>query len=173
MRKHKKQRHQRNLKNSSNIRPPFFINRNQRFDLVRKQMTMKADGPTINEISSIDTTGSLGKEDTPRIADTRPVNTSTQIKNWFENKRQIILSVVAGVITAIVLYILGSLVHNHDIHLTEHDKDIQYLQKNDTKQDGEIEQIKDKTQEISTDVRLIEQRVELTSGNSVNSKKKK
>lgn len=130
---------------------------------------MKTDGPTINEMSSIDTTGSLGADNTPRIAETRPVSRSTQIKNWWgESWRQIVI----GLVIAGVSFFLGNLILNHENRLTVHDKDIEYIQKVDAKQDGEIEQLKDKTQEITTDVRLIEQRVELTSGDKDNSKHK-
>lgn len=159
-----------NQKRKSRLRPPFFVNKNFQFDYVRKQMKMKTDGPTLNEMSSIDTTGNVGSEDMHQTSITRPKSTKNQVKDWFEDNRQIILSVAGAVVTALVLYIFGSLVHDHDIHLTEHDKDIEYLQKNDTKQDGEIEHLKSKTQELSTDVRLIEQRVELTSGNTDTSK---
>lgn len=169
MRKHKKQKHQKNNKNSSKIRPPFFINKNQRYDSVRKQMTMKTDGPTINEISSIDTTGSLGNDDTPRIADTRPVNTSTQIKNWLgDSWKQIII----GLVIAGVSFFLGNLILNHENHLTVHDKDIEYLQKNDSKQDEDINLLKDNSNEMKTDMRLIEQRMDLEKSTHTQQKKK-
>ena len=149
------------------MRPPYFINKNLQFDIVRKQMKMKTDGPTLNEISPVDSTVNVDTEETPRPQISRPVSTSNQIKNlWEDWWKQIII----GLAIAGVSFFLGSLIINHGNRLTEHDKDIEYLQKNDNKQDGEIEQLKDKTHEISTDVRLIEQRVELTSGNTDTSK---
>lgn len=169
MRKHKKQKHNKNHKNSSKIRPPFFINKNQHFDSVRKQMAMKTDGPTINEMSSIDTTGSLGKEDTPRTTDIRPISASSQIKNWWEDSwKQIII----GLAIAGVSFFLGRLIFDHDNRLTEHDKDIEYLQKNDAKQDENINLLKDKSNELKTDMRLIEQRMDLEKSTQTQQKKK-
>ena len=130
---------------------------------------MKTDGPTLNEMSPVDTTVNLDTEETPKPQISRPVSTSVQIKNWWEDWWK---QIVIGVVTTAIVSIVGTLVIQHGIHLTRHDKDIEYLQKNDDKQNGEIEQLKDKTHDISTDVRLIEQRVELTSGNTDTPKQK-
>ena len=123
---------------------------------------MKIDGPTLNEISDIDSTVSVEQGDSQRIATTRPVSTSNQIKKWWSGGgKQIIIEVVVGLVVAGLIFIFGNLVYHHNIHLTEHDKDIQYLQKNDDKQDNDIEQLKEKSNEMNTDLRLIEQRLDL------------
>ncbi len=159
-----------NQRQWSRLRPPYFINKNLQFDIVRKQMKMKTDGPTLNEMSPVDSTVNVDTEETPRPQMSRPVSTSNQIKNWWLEWWK---PVIIGLLTTLFVSIVGTLVVQHGIHLTRHDKDIEYLQKNENKQDGEIEQLKNKTHEITTDVRLIEQRVELTSGNSLDSKKNK
>lgn len=150
-----------NHRRKSRLRPPYFINKNLHFDIVRKQMKMKTDGPTLNEMSSIDSTGNVGTEDAPKVSSTiRPVSTSNRVKDFLnESWKQIII----GLVVAAFTFFLGYLVYHHGIHLAEHDKDIEYLQKNDAKQDAEIGNIKEKANEISTDMRLMEQHIELTS----------
>ena len=154
-----------NQRRKSRLYPSFFINKNLQFDIVRKQMKMKTDGPTLNEMSSIDTTGNVGGEDMRHVTTTRPRSKKNQVKTWLEDNRQIIISIFGAVVAALILYIFGSLVHDHDIHLTKHDKDIEYLQKNDTKQDSNIEQIKEKTNDNKTDISLIKQRMDIEENN--------
>lgn len=150
------------------LRPPYFINKNFQFDFVRKQMKMKTDGPTINEMSPVDSTINIGTEETPRPPILRPVSTSNQIKNWCEEWwKQVLIGLFIAGIGAVV----GTSVVEHGNHLTRHDKDIEYLQKNDDKQDDDIKQMKEKSNEMNTDLRLLEQRIELD--NSSQTKKKK
>lgn len=150
------------------MRPPYFINKNLQFDIVRKQMKMKTDGPTLNEMSPVDTTVNVDTEETPRPQLSRPVSTTNQIKNWWEEWwKQVIIGLVTTGIGAVVV----TSVVKHGNHLIRHDKDIEYLQKNDDKQDDDIKQLKRKSNEMNTDLRLIEQRMEYE--NSSQSKKKK
>lgn len=151
-------------KRKSLLSPPYFSNRNQHFEQVRKRMTMKTDGPTLNEMSSLDTTDDLEKQTDRSQYVRRPVTTKNQIRNWWnEGGKQIIKEILIAVIVSVVLFVMGNLVYHHNIHLTEHDKDIEYLKKSDTKQDCEIDVLKEKTHEINTDVKLLEQKVELSS----------
>lgn len=150
------------------MRPPYFINKNLQFDIVRKQMKMKTDGPTLNEMSPVDTTVNVDTEETPRPQLSRPVSTTNQIKNWWEEWwKQVIIGLVTTGIGAVVV----TSVVKHGNHLIRHDKDIEYLQKNDDKQDDDIKQLKGKSNEMNTDLRLIEQRMEYE--NSSQTKKKK
>ena len=150
------------------MRPPYFINENLQFDIVRKQMKMKTDGPTLNEMSPVDTTVNVDTEETPRPQLSRPVSTTNQIKNWWEEWwKQVIIGLVTTGIGAVVV----TSVVKHGNHLIRHDKDIEYLQKNDDKQDDDIKQLKGKSNEMNTDLRLIEQRMEYE--NSSQTKKKK
>ena len=150
------------------MRPPYFINKNLQFDIVRKQMKMKTDGPTLNEMSPVDPTVNVDTEETPRPQLSRPVSTTNQIKNWWEEWwKQVIIGLVTTGIGAVVV----TSVVKHGNHLIRHDKDIEYLQKNDDKQDDDIKQLKGKSNEMNTDLRLIEQRMEYE--NSSQTKKKK
>lgn len=157
-----------NQRRRSRIRPPYFINKNFQFDIVRKQMKMKTDGPTLNEMSPVDSTVNVDTEETPRPQISRPVSTTNQIKNWWEEWwKQVIIGLVTAGIGAVVV----TSVVKHGNHLIRHDKDIEYLQKNDDKQDDDIKQLKEKSNEMNTDMRLIEQRMEFE--NSSQTKKKK
>ena len=157
-----------NQRRRSRMRPPYFINKNLQFDIVRKQMKMKTDGPTLNEMSPVDTTVNVDTEETPRPQLSRPVSTTNQIKNWWEEWwKQVIIGLVTTGIGAVVV----TSVVKHGNHLIRHDKDIEYLQKNDDKQDDDIKQLKGKSNEMNTDLRLIEQRMEYE--NSSQTKKKK
>ena len=128
---------------------------------------MKTDGPTLNEISSIDTTGNVFQDEDSRAIPKRPVSNRDQIKQWWNDSgKQIVFGVVVGIIVAIMIWIFGDLVYHHNIRLTEHDKDIEYFQKNELKQDGEIELLKEKSNEMNIDIRLIEQRIELETEKS-------
>jgi len=139
------------------------------FELVRKRMKMKTDGPTLDEMSNLDTTGNLEQDTTYREPVRRPVSTKKRVKNWFEDyTKEIIISIVS----AIILLVAGSLVLYHNIQLTEHGKDIEYLQSNDQKQDGAIEKLQEKSNEINTEVKLIEQRVDFESEKSRNLQEK-
>lgn len=139
------------------------------FELVRKRMKMKTDGPTLDEMSNLDTTGNLEQDTTYREPVRRPVSTKKRVKNWFEDyTKEIIISIVS----AIILLVAGSLVLYHNIQLTEHGKDIEYLQNNDQKQDGAIEKLQEKSNEINTEVKLIEQRVDFESEKSRNLQEK-
>lgn len=130
---------------------------------------MKTDGPTLDEMSNLDTTGNLGQDTTYREPVRRPVSTKKRVKNWFEDyTKEIIISIVS----AIILLVAGSLVLYHNIQLTEHGKDIDYLQSNDQKQDGAIEKLQEKSNEINTEVKLIEQRVDFESEKSRNLQEK-
>ena len=94
---------------------------------------MKTDGPTLDEMSNLDTTGNLEQDTTYREPKRRPVSAKKKFQNWFEDyTKEIIISIVS----AIILVIAGSLVLHHNIQLTEHSKDIEYLQTNDQKQEG-------------------------------------
>lgn len=157
-----------NQRRRSRIRPPYFINKNFQFDIVRKQMKMKTDGPTLNEMSPVDSTVNVDTEETPRPQISRPVSTTNQIKNWWEEWwKQVIIGLVTAGIGAVVV----TSVVKHGNHLIRHDKDIEYLQKNDDKQDDDIKQLKEKSNEMNTDMRLIEQRMDFE--NSSQTKKKK
>lgn len=126
-------------------------------------MPMKADGPTLNEMSSLDTTGNVVKADLPRMAKERPISAQNRFIQWWgDSGKQILI----GVAVAILIFIFGNLVYHHNIRLTEHDKDIEYLQKNDLKQDDEIDNLKEKANEMKTDIRLIEQRLDFDSNKS-------
>ena len=130
---------------------------------------MKTDGPTLDEMSNLDTTGNLEQDTTYREPVRRPVSTKKRVKNWFEDyTKEIIISIVS----AIILLVAGSLVLYHNIQLTEHGKDIEYLQNNDQKQDGAIEKLQEKSNEINTEVKLIEQRVDFESEKSRNLQEK-
>lgn len=130
---------------------------------------MKTDGPTLDEMSNLDTTGNLEQDTTYREPVKRPVSTKKRVKNWFEDyTKEIIISIVS----AIILLVAGSLVLYHNIQLTEHGKDIEYLQSNDQKQDGAIEKLQEKSNEINTEVKLIEQRVDFESEKSRNLQEK-
>lgn len=130
---------------------------------------MKTDGPTLDEMSNLDTTGNLEQDTTYREPVRRPVSTKKRVKNWFEDyTKEIIISIVS----AIILLVAGSLVLYHNIQLTEHSKDIEYLQSNDQKQDGAIEKLQEKSNEINTEVKLIEQRVDFESEKSRNLQEK-
>ena len=130
---------------------------------------MKTDGPTLDEMSNLDTTGNLEQDTTYRESVRRPVSTKKRVKNWFEDyTKEIIISIVS----AIILLVAGSLVLYHNIQLTEHGKDIEYLQSNDQKQDGAIEKLQEKSNEINTEVKLIEQRVDFESEKSRNLQEK-
>lgn len=113
-RRNNKYKGHKNQRRKSRLLPPYFINKNLQLDIVRKQMKMKTDGPTLNEISNIDTTGNVGGEDMQQASTTRPKSTKNQVVTWLENNRQIVISIIGAVVTALVLYIFGSLVHNHD-----------------------------------------------------------
>lgn len=171
MTKHKNRfKNQHNQKRRTRLRPPFFINKNLQFDAVRKRMTMKTDGPTLNEMSNIDTTGNVGNSDMPRPVVERPVSNSVKIKNWgSEYSKEIII----GIVVAFVGLLVTNLIIEHGQHLVRHDKDIEVLQKNDERQDESIDKIKENANELKTDMRLIEQRIDLTSGNSEQSKPNK
>ena len=130
---------------------------------------MKTDGPTLDEMSNLDTTGNLEQDTTYKEPVRRPVSTKKRVKNWFEDyTKEIIISFVS----AIILLVAGSLVLYHNIQLTEHGKDIEYLQSNDQKQDGAIEKLQEKSNEINTEVKLIEQRVDFESEKSRNLQEK-
>lgn len=155
-----------NPKNKSRLCPPFYINKNQQFDIVRKRMTMKTDGPTLNEMSSIDTTGNVGKEELTKPVTERPVSNSTIMRNWCaENSKEILI----GIIVSLVVIFASKLIIEHGEHLVKHDKDIEVLQKNDDKQDESIEKIKTDANEIKTNARILEQRVDFSSNKSYNS----
>lgn len=145
------------------MRPPFFINKNLQFDVVRKRMTMKTDGPTLNEMSHIDTTGNVGKDDMSRPVAERPVSNLTKIKNWWEEYSK---EIIKGIVIIIAGALVTNLIIEHGQHLVRHDKDIEVLQKNDERQNDAIDKMKENANELKTDIRLIEQRIDLTSSYS-------
>lgn len=130
---------------------------------------MKTDGPTLDEMSNLDTTGNLEQDTTYREPVRRPVSTKKRVKNWFEDYTK---EIIISILSAIILLVAGSLVLYHNIQLTEHGKDIEYLQSNDQKQDGAIEKLQEKSNEINTEVKLIEQRVDFESEKSRNLQEK-
>ena len=171
MKKHKKRYNNHSNQNGkSRLRPPFFINKNLQFNVVRNQMKMKTDGPTLNEMSNIDTTGNVGNSDMPRPVVERPVSNSVKIKNWWSEYSK---AIVIGIVVAFVGLLVTNLIIEHGQHLVRHDKDIEVLQKSDERQDESIDKIKENANELKTDMRLIEQRIDLTSGNSEQSKPNK
>lgn len=171
MKKHKKRYNNHSNQNGkSRLRPPFFINKNLQFNVVRNQMKMKTDGPTLNEMSNIDTTGNVGNSDMPRPVVERPVSNSVKIKNWWSEYSK---EIVIGIVVAFVGLLVTNLIIEHGQHLVRHDKDIEVLQKSDERQDESIDKIKENANELKTDMRLIEQRIDLTSGNSEQSKPNK
>ena len=130
------------------------------FELVRKGMKMKTEGPTLNEISDLDTTGNVEQETTYREPTRRPVSIKKKVKNWIgDNTRNIII----GIVYTIIALFVADLIINHGIHLAKHDKDIEVLQKNDDRHENSIEKLQDKTNDMKTDLRLIEQRVQIES----------
>lgn len=152
------------MKGGHKTQPPFYLNKNQTYYYVRKNMVMRTDGPTSNEISELDTTFDVKEDKYNNQTSVRPISTGKKVKQWYEEHSfEIKKDILIAVITAIITFIFGRLVHDHDIQLTKHEVDIEYLQKSDDKQDVIINQLKDKSTELSTDVRLIEQRIELQS----------
>lgn len=161
---------QHNQKRKTRLSPPFFINKNLQFDAVRKRMTMKPDGPTLNEMSDVDTTGNIGNSDIPRPVGERPRSSQAKMMSWLgEYSKEIII----GVVVTIVGIFISKLIIEHGQHLVRHDKDIEVLQKSDEKQDESINNIKENANELKTDMRLIEQRIELTSSYSERTKSNK
>ena len=77
------------------------------------------------------------------------------------------------IVVAFVGLLVTNLIIEHGQHLVRHDKDIEVLQKSDERQDESIDKIKENANELKTDMRLIEQRIDLTSGNSEQSKPNK
>lgn len=152
---------QPNKKRKSSLRPPFFANKNLYFDVVRKRMTMKTDGPTLNEMSNIDTTGNVGSSDMPRPVAERPVSNSAKIKNWWGEYSK---EIITGIVVAIAGLLVANLIIEHGQHLVSHDKDIEVLQKSNERQNEAIDKMKENANELKMDIRLIEQRIDLTSG---------
>lgn len=153
---HQKSHHHGRLK----IRPPYYQNRNQQFEQIRKRMKMKTDGPTVNEISNIDTTGDLEQDYSRKEPQRRPVSTANQVKGWFsDNAKEIVIGIFITIIGGVLLEVVIS----HSNHLVKHDTNIEVLQNTDCKHDDKLEKLNEKTNEINTDIRLLEQRIELTT----------
>ena len=154
----KKNASKKAVRKKPSYRGPFPVNKNNMFEAIRRDMRMPSDGPTLNEFSNIDTTQDLDRDVAVREIETkRPISPRVKVNNWWsENARSVIIAVVA----AIIATFLGETVVRHKVHLAEHDREFEYLEKEVDRNRSDIERLNEKTNTLDRDVRLLEQKIE-------------
>lgn len=125
-------------------------------------MEMPADGPTLNEVSPMDTTQSFTdiEDQQSRNVGGRPVKTSVAVQNWFlDNLKTIIIAVVCTIFGTIIIMIAI----NHSEKIISNEKDIEHMEESISIHDRKLDGLQEKTNELNTDLRLLEQKVDLTN----------
>lgn len=149
---------------------PFPQNKNFTYQTVRKNMKMPADGPTIDEVSPMDTTSSSSDIDELRLESVggRPVKRTVAMQNWLlENLKGIIVGVISTLFAGFCVRIAIT----HSEKLAAHEKDIEHLEETISNHDDKIERLQEGTNTLNTDLRLLEQRVDLTKDSGKPTKK--
>lgn len=149
---------------------PFPQNKNLLYQTIRQNMEMPADGPTLNEVSPMDTTQSFTdiEDQQPRNVGGRPVKTSVAVQNWFsDNIKTIIISVVSTIFGTIFILIAI----NHSEKIISNEKDIEHMEESISIHDRKLDGLQEKANELNTDLRLLEQKVDLTKESSKQGKK--
>lgn len=144
--------------NRKSYKGPFLKNKNADFEFTRKRMEMLDDGPTVNEITPIDTTANCyyGNGNDSRSSK-REVSNKQKISNWFlENIKNIIIGVVVAVLGSLAIHVIL----DHSEKITTHDVQIEELTKDVQKNDGEIEELEDELNEVDNELKLLEQKVD-------------
>lgn len=140
---------------------PFPQNKNLLYQTIRQNMEMPADGPTLNEVSPMDTTQSFSdiEDQEPRNVGGRPVKTTVAVQNWFsENLKAIIISIVSAIFGTIFIIIAI----NHSEKIVSNEKDIEHIEGSISAHERKIDDLQEKTSVLNTDIRLLEQKVDLT-----------
>lgn len=153
----------RNNKSTTNkkrpFKGPFPNNSNLEFDQIRKNMTMSVEGPTADAMSYSDSTTDIFDQNNSQksVVKKRPKKKITKIKSWWEQySKEIVNGFIITFFTAI-----GIIVYKYSNHFVANDKDIEYLQKNDLKQDNKIEELNKQTNSLDKKSDLIKQQIDL------------
>lgn len=149
---------------------PFPQNKNLLYQTIRQNMEMPADGPTLNEVSPMDTTQSFTdiEDQQPQNVGGRPVKTSVAVQNWLlDNLKTIIISVVSAIFGTIFILIAI----NHSEKIISNEKDIEHMEESISIHDRKLDGLQEKTNELNTDLRLLEQKVDLTNESNKQGKK--
>lgn len=149
---------------------PFPLNKNFAIETTRKYMKTDPDGPTVDEFSIQDTTDSVDfSEEIPQKKQSkRPRKKRNIINNWF---RRHVSELVIGLIIAGVSAFVGIVVYNHSTHLISHDKDIEFLQKDQSNIKSEIHDVNSKVENLKDRVHEIDKKVEIQDV-QINNKKR-
>ena len=138
----------------------FQPNKNLYYQTARRNIEMPADGPTVNEVTPLDTTQSFSNNDgkDPQNVGGRPVKTGVAFQKWFgDNIKGIIITVIATLVAGFFVRIAIT----HTEQLTSHQKDIEHIEENISEQGEKIERLQEKSNEINTNLLLLKQRVDL------------
>lgn len=149
---------------------PFPMNKTFTYQTVRRNMEMSTDGPTVNEVTPLDTTQSFSSNDgqDPQNVGGRPVKTGVVVQKWLgENIKGIVLTVIATLFAGFCVRIAIT----HTEQLTSHQKDIEHIEKSISEQGTKIDHLQEKTNEINTNLLLLEQRLNLEKESTNQGKK--
>lgn len=136
---------------------PFPYNRNFEFDYIRKTMKTPTNGPTAETRSYSDSTISQSKYNEQQFVKKRPINKQRRAKDWINNN---IKEVIVGVVVTGICALIGTIIYNHSNHLVSVDKDIEYIKKDNEKQQSDIDKVESIATENNMEIELLKQRIE-------------
>lgn len=158
-----------NAAKKTNYKGPFQPNRNYYIETVRRDMHMFPDGPTLSEMTELDTSQDLFKGQTnERNTEKRPVSSQTKVNTWLQEHYKELI--VYSILIPLIGYILTESV-NHKVKLATHSSDIEHVTKKVEDNHVDINLLKEKTNVLDRDVRLLEQRVDLSKDSKVSNAK--
>lgn len=137
---------------------PFPLNKNFEFDYVRKTMKTPTDGPTAETQSYSDSTVSQSKDNSQKPFKRRPRRKRDRTKEWIGNN---IKEIIIGLFVTGICALVGTVIYNHSNHFVSVDKDLEYIKKENEKQQLEIDKIDSKSTENNTEIKLLQQQIEL------------
>ena len=132
-------------------------------------MKSNADGPTVDEFSTQDTTDSISSEAEPqKKQNKRPRKKKEIIFDWlWRYSSEICIGIVVFLITSFI----GSVVFNHSNHLVEHDKEIEFLKDGQSNVKEEIHDVNSKIESVKDKIHEVDKKVEIQDVR-INNKKK-
>ena len=148
-------------KKKPSYKGPFQPNKNLEFQMVRKNMSTDTDGPTLNEVTPVDSTTdfSVINENINELLKERPVSTEYKCRKWLSEH-------VAEVVVGVLIAIIGLVAIDHSRDLARHDVEIDNISDDVLEQKSDIKELQNKTNALETDYRLLEQKVDFNEEKS-------
>lgn len=155
----KRQNQNNSIRNKKIYKGPFQHNKNIDFDNVKRTMKTVTDGPTAETCSYNDSTLSQSRNEKRIPIRRRPKTKRNKIKTWVYNN---MMECIIGIIITGFFSYISMIIFTHSNHFVSIDKDLEYIKHDNEEQQNLIENINSKTTENSTNIKLIQQKIEIT-----------